>query len=58
MLCPKCNRGNQPNAKFCIFCDAPLLETEGPKAKDSQELAVFREVVKETSVNECHSFSG
>ncbi len=46
MLCPKCNRDNQPNARFCIFCGAPLLKTEEPKAEDSQELKALREEVR------------
>jgi uncharacterized membrane protein len=46
MLCPKCNRENQPNARFCIFCGTPLLKTEEPKAEDSQELAALRAEVR------------
>jgi uncharacterized membrane protein len=43
MLCPKCNRENQPNAQFCIFCGAPLLP---PEAEDAQELRALREEVR------------
>jgi len=43
MLCPKCNRENQPDAQFCIFCGAPLLP---PEAEDAQELAALREEVR------------
>jgi len=46
MLCPKCNRENQPTAHFCVFCGAPLLETEEPKAEGSGELAALREEVR------------
>jgi len=43
MLCPKCNRENQPNAHFCVFCGAPLI---APKTEDSQELAALRAEVQ------------
>jgi len=44
--CPNCHRENDPTARFCIFCSAPLLETEEPKAEGSQELAALRAEVR------------
>ncbi|NQT30718.1 MAG: DUF2339 domain-containing protein [Deltaproteobacteria bacterium] len=46
MLCPKCNRENLPTSRFCVFCGAPLLETEEPKAEGSGEMAALREEVR------------
>ena len=52
MLCPKCKRENQPEARFCIFCSAPLPvpEAEGPQEQPQaieDELRRLREVVTE-----------
>jgi len=49
MLCPKCNRENEPAARFCIFCAAPLLppEAEGPQEQSAlqEEVRRLRELV-------------
>jgi len=34
MLCPNCQRENEPTSLFCIFCGSPLAT---PEAEDSQE---------------------
>ncbi len=49
MLCPNCQRENEPAARFCIFCAAPLLppEAEGPQEQSAlqEEVRRLRELV-------------
>ena len=33
MLCPNCQRENEPTARFCIFCGSPLATPEAPQEK-------------------------
>jgi uncharacterized membrane protein len=47
--CPNCHRENDPAARFCIFCGAPLLppEAEGPQEQSAlqEEVRRLRELV-------------
>lgn len=49
MKCPNCHRENDPTARFCIFCSAPLLppEAEGPQEQSAlqEEVRHLRELV-------------
>ena len=43
MLCPNCQRENEPAANFCTFCGAPLL---APEAEAPQEEPALQEEVR------------
>lgn len=43
MLCPSCQRENEPGARFCTFCGVPLLP---PEAEGPQELSALQEEVR------------
>jgi uncharacterized membrane protein len=50
MLCPNCQRENEPTARFCIFCGSPLStpESEGPQEQPkavAEEVRQLRELV-------------
>ena len=43
MLCPNCQRENEPTARFCIFCGSPLPTFESESAQE-QSPAIEEEV--------------
>lgn len=52
MLCPNCQRENQEDARFCIFCGTPLQESAADEfnrrpAAANEEIASLREMLHE-----------
>ena len=35
-ICPYCDRKNEENEKWCIFCGRPIMDIRGDKKEDKE----------------------